>query len=475
MEWCGGGLVWPARRPSRPLRRRLHQPPQLYRNAHGRGVPASGDPKVPRVTPTTPRRWDVLHRRLPLIAVGAFVAMVALTSLLAWSVFREVGSTFAPLDGPAWLDAWFHGDSGWYYAIAEDGYSYVPGSQSSIAFFPAYPLAVHAVGLLLGNDWSTAAGWVTLVSAAGAVALFADWVRSRVSPRAAVVAVALLLVYPYSLFLYGSGYSDALFLLTALGSFALLERRHFVLAGLVGILATGGRPVGIAVLVGLVVRAVEMIAEERTARTARPPALARVGGGSGRADDPAPAGEAGPVPLRELWAAVPAVRWRQAALLLSGAGLVGWMVYLGVRFGNPLAFVAVQEAPGWNQGSGPYTWFKVVFFGTLVKELWANIALLVPQALACLAAVLLLRTAWRRFGWGYTAFAVVSLAIPIIGTKDFMGAGRYTLAAFPVIAAAAVVLTDSRRPRWLLPIVLVALAAGLCVATVAFAHGVEVS
>ncbi|HEV7870372.1 MAG TPA: hypothetical protein VGO95_03865 [Modestobacter sp.] len=423
------------------------------------------------MTPTTPGRWDVLHRRLPLIAVCAFVGMVALTSLLAWSVYREVGSTFGPLDGPAWLDAWFHGDSGWYYAIAADGYSYHPGVQSSIAFFPAYPLAVHAVGLLLGNDWSTAAGLVTLVSAAGAVALFADWVRSRVSPRTAVVAVALLLLYPYSFFLYGSGYSDALFLLTALGSFALLERRHFVLAGLVGILATGGRPVGIAVLVGLVVRAVEMIAEERSAR---PLALAGAGGGNGP-DDPAPAGRGAPVPLRELWAALPAVRWRQAALLLSGAGLVSWMVYLGSRFDDPLAFVAVQEAPGWNQGSGPYTWFKVVFFGTIVRGLWENIALLVPQALACLIAVLLLRTAWRRFGWGYTAFAVVSLAIPIIGTKDFMGSGRYTLAAFPVIAAAAVVLTDGRRPRWLLPVVLVVLAAGLCVATVAFARGVEVS
>jgi hypothetical protein len=429
---------------------------------------------VRAVIGTTPGRWDVLHRRLPLIAVGAFVGMVVLASLLAWSAYRTAGPEhhFGFLDGPTWLDAWFHGDSGWYYGIADAGYFYVPGSQSSIAFFPAYPLAVHAVGLLLGNDWSTAAGLVTLVSAAGAVALFADWVRSRVSPRTAVVAVALLLVYPYSFFLYGSGYSDALFLLTALGSFALLERRHYVLAGLVGILATGGRPVGIAVLVGLAVRAVELIAEERAAR---PLALAGVGGGHGPAVDPAPAGSGGPVPLRELWAALPAVRWRQAALLVSGAGLVGWMIYLGVRFGDPLAFVAVQEAPGWNQGSGPYTWFKVVFVGTLVKGMWPTIVLLLPQALACLAAVLLLRTAWRRFGWGYTAFAVVSLAIPIIGTKDFMGAGRYTLAAFPVIAAAAVVLTDSRRPRWLLPVVLVVLAAGLCVATVAFVHGVEVS
>jgi hypothetical protein len=70
---------------------------------------------------------------------------------------------------------------------------------------------------------------------------------------------------------------------------------------------------------------------------------------------------------------------------------------------------------------------------------------------------------------------VVSLAIPIIGTKDFMGSGRYVLAAFPVLAAAAVVLTGDRRPRWLAPVVLALLIIGLCFATVAFVNGVEVS
>jgi hypothetical protein len=425
-------------------------------------------------------RLDVVVRRLPLYALGAFILMTALTSVLARTTFGTLGSTpdHLFLDGPRWLDAWFQGDSGWYYRIADQGYSYTPGQQSPIAFFPTFPLLVHAVGVLLGGDYSTAAGLVTLACAAGVVMLFADWVRSRVQPRTAVVAVALLLVYPYSFFLYGSGYGDASFLLSALGAFALLERRHYVLAGLVGALATAGRPVGIAVAVGLVVRAVEMIAQDRAAR--RDTAVlvgTAAGSGSAAAGPPGvrAAERAGPVAFRELLRSVRFLRWRQAVLLVSGAGLLAWMVYLGVRFGDPVAFATVQGAPGWNQGGGPRTWFKVPFFGALYFGRWDDVILVVPQALVGVAAVLLVRTVWRRFGWGYTAYTVVSLAIPLIGTKDFMGSGRYVLAAYPVIAAAAVVLTGDRRPRWLAPAVLAVLFVGLCTATVAFVNGVEVS
>jgi hypothetical protein len=251
-----------------------------------------------------------------------------------------------------------------------------------------------------------------------------------------------------------------------------------VLAGLVGALATAGRPVGIAVAVGLVVRAAELIAEDRAARRE---AGVLVGSAAGpgstmvAAPPDAPPERAGPVPFRELLQAVPVLRWRLAALLVSGAGLLAWMIYLGVRFDDPVAFATVQGAPGWEQPSGPHTWFKVAFFGTLYHRLWDVAVLVVPQALACLAAVLLVRTVWRRFGWGYTAYAVVSLAIPIIGTKDFMGSGRYVLAAYPVLAAAAVVLTGDRRPRRLAAGVLAVLLMGLCIATVAFVNGVEVS
>jgi hypothetical protein len=177
---------------------------------------------------------------------------------------------------------------------------------------------------------------------------------------------------------------------------------------------------------------------------------------------------------RELLRAVPAVRWREAGVLVSGLGLAAWCIYLWTQFGDPLAFVSVQAAPGWNQGSGPRTWFKVAYLGTMVFGPVDVAIRTTAQALMCLFAVLLLRRVWRRFGWGYAAYSVVVLAIPLLGTKDFMGTGRYVLVAFPVVAAAGDFLA-SRAPTWLRVAVLAVLGAGLMVATAFYARGVEVS
>ena len=106
-----------------------------------------------------------------------------------------------------------------------------------------------------------------MLAGLAAVLLFARWVWQRLPRRSAILAIAVLLVYPYSFFLYGAMYADSLFLLCAIGAFVLLERRWYLAAGLVGALATAGRPVGVAVVAGLVVRTLEMLAESRRAST----------------------------------------------------------------------------------------------------------------------------------------------------------------------------------------------------------------
>ena len=409
--------------------------------------------------------------RYALSVAGAFAGLVVALSAVVALAAREHVRQDPELLGPSWMDGWFQYDAGWYLEIVRAGYSYLPGQQSSVAFFPAYPLTVRGLGDVLG-DHQVAGHLLTVLCGLAAVVLFALWARRRLPRRTAVLAVAVLMLYPYAFFLYGPMYADALFLLSAIGAFALLERRWYLAAGLVGAVATAGRPVGVAVAVGLVVRTLEILAEDRRAARA---------GGPDHGPDADDAPDTDDVAVARTWpgwrdvvAAVRDVRPRHVGVLASGLGLLAWCVYLWAEFGNPLAFVEVESAPGWNQGVGPRTWFKVVYLGTLVKGPYDIALLLTLQALACLCAVLLMRRVQRLFGWGYAAFAAVVLLIPLLGTKDFMGTGRYVLVAFPVMAAAADFLATRQR-RWAVPVALVVSGVLLVVLTYLFGRGVAVS
>ena len=405
------------------------------------------------------------------VVLAIFSGMVVVLTTVATISASRVDRDISFLTGPAWLDAWFQFDSGWYLSIAQDGYWYRPGEQSPIAFFPSYPMAVRVLGTLTG-DYQIAGTLLAVLCGASAITLFTVWVWRRLPKGGAVTAIALLMVYPYAFYLYGAMYSDSLFLLVTIAAFTLLDRRHYWLAGMVGAIATAGRPVGVAVAIGLVVRMVEMQAQDRSVRTA-----------TADAEDAQPDVPNGTPVLVDgfprprfgaLLRAIGTIGWRQAGVFVSGLGLAAWCAYLWSTFGDPLLFIEVQSAPGWSQGVGPRTWFKVLYFTTLVEGRFLFAMVLTAQAAFSVLAVVLLRPVARRFGWGYAAYALVVVAIPIIGTRDFMGTGRYVLAAFPVIAAAGMFLATTRL-RWLRPVTFGVLGFGLVGATFLYAMGLGVS
>lgn len=366
--------------------------------------------------PTSTGRW--------LFPVGLFLAVSAVLVVVVWQTgvqlprWRGAGPPGRNIPGGRLTEGWVRWDAGWYLLIAQKGYSYVPGSQSSVAFFPAYPLALKVVAGLIGSTF-LAGMVVTWASGLGVAVLFWHWCRARLETRAAQAALVLLLVFPYAWFLHLSIYADALFILSVLASFTLLDHDHPVLAGMAAAVATGARPIGIAVVVGLAVRALERRGALRLPTTGR----LRLPNG---------------IHLDR-------VRPADAGVLLSLAGLGAWCTYLWVRFGDPLAFAAVQAAPGWEQAAGPRTWLKVAFVGELLHGPRMVALRLLVQALLTLAALLLVPLVARRFGWGYAAFTLAVIALPAISTKDFQGMGRYLLAAFPCFALAGELL--AARPR----------------------------
>jgi hypothetical protein len=331
------------------------------------------------------------------VVVGATLFSAGLLALHWFGVAHHPG----PRVSYGIVDAWNRWDAGWYQRIASEGYTYIPGKQSAVAFFPAYPLLMRAFGGVIRV--SVAGIMVTIASGAAAVALFSVWTRRFLDPRTSLVAVAVLLVYPYSFYLYGAVYSDALFLALALASFVALESRRPWLSGLCGAAAAAARPVGIALALGLALRNLELARKDEGRVTAR--------------------------------TFIPA--------LLTLAGLAAYVVFLWQRFRAPFAFI--DSEAGWHQSPGPATWFKLSFFHHMTNGNAWNVGRYLAHAVMTFVALAFVPMVWRRFGRAYGVYCLAAILLPALSTKDFFSMARYVLAAFPCFGAAATKLSPHRR------------------------------
>ena len=398
-------------------------------------------------------------RWFALALFSAFVVGVFVDGRLSMALIDfEAGVHDFPV--PSLLDAYARYDTGWYHSIASRGYFYAgPDVQSSVAFFPAYPAAVRVVGFVVPN-LVVAGVLVTLASGAGVAVLFHRWVSGFLGERVASYALALLCCYPFAFYLFGVVYSDALFLVAVMAAFVLIERDRPLLAGLAGIVATAARPVGVAVCVALVLRVLEA---RGVLPGARPLALTPQ---PSLADRPPPIADPRGarlplLPRRVDVRSLRALRRDDLGVLLSVLGLVGFMALLWVRFDEPLAFTKVGGASGWWRGTGWDVVAKLHLF-RLLDAYGLNIVTfwLVVQGLFSLVALGAVPAVVRRFGWAYGAYVLVAVGIAFCTTRDFIGMGRYVLAALPAFAALAdVVLRWSAGAmvglrRWLPSLVL---------------------
>src|SRR5206468_6040242 len=111
-------------------------------------------------------------------------------------------------------------DAGWYLQIAIHGYTYEhrggANVQQNIVFFPAYPLTVRVVSLLLGGGKAAFFLGATLVSLGAFLAalayVFALARDDLDSDDAARTALWFLAAYPFACF-FGAIYTESLFLL----------------------------------------------------------------------------------------------------------------------------------------------------------------------------------------------------------------------------------------------------------------------
>ncbi|MGZ8651205.1 MAG: mannosyltransferase family protein [Actinomycetota bacterium] len=170
-------------------------------------------------------------------------------------------------------------DGGWYLSIVRDGYpSFVPpgsgvAAQSSLAFFPGYPLVVRAVSGPLGLSPVFVGCAVSLVAGLGAAV--ALWhLAVRLTDETTADRTVVLFAFLPSAFVMSMIYADALFLfLAACCLIALLDER-WVRAGALAAAAGFVRPTAVALCLACAWGAFVAIRRGGSLRALAAPALA---------------------------------------------------------------------------------------------------------------------------------------------------------------------------------------------------------
>ncbi len=356
---------------------------------------------------TADRLWTRL--RALVTDLAAPVAVFAVSRLGLFLV-AYLGLALIPIPNsglarPFWdnlfLDGWTRWDGAWYKGIGLHGYTNIasPSGHTDTAFFPFYSLLIYLTHFVVPNGY-LAGLLVSNLAFLLALCVFYKLAQLYLDAAAVRRCLVLLAVSPFA-FYFSAVYSESVFLLAVVSAFYLGEHRRWVWAGLVVAVASATRAVGILTVVALVVLYLTKL--DFQWRRVKPDIL---------------------------------------GLGLGFGGLGGFMLYLAVRFGNPLQFIASQDASSWgfygiadslNDLRSALSW-SALLGGSF--DVLPVIHLLFFAAAAVLGAL-----AWRTVG---PAYGLWTLLVALASFSVFVGMGRYVATMFPVFMTAAVLLRDSR-------------------------------
>jgi hypothetical protein len=360
--------------------------------------------------------WRSLANRIPAsVRDAAFAFAATRLAVLAVGFFSNllypadrVRPFTMPFSQTALAETFAAWDSGWYFDIASRGYYFTPDGQSSVAFFPLYPLLMRALAWPFGL--TDAAVWVAGIVISYA-AFFAGLVvvhrlteRSFGDREMARRTVLLIAVFPFSFFLTRVYPSGLFFLLAAL-SVSAAYRTRWLMAGICGGLAALTRPHGILIALPLTLLAVD----------------------------------------RSSWRAT-IVRLLQLAPI--PAAFLGYCAYVWSIAGDPLAWLSSQEQWGYSLGHPPWQQLLSVI-GSIERYGPYDYFFTSPEAPFRLfhgaAAVFLIAVTpmvFKRLGTPLGMWVLVSCLIPLT-SNALEGIGRYAAALFPVFMAVG----SLRSPR----------------------------
>lgn len=320
----------------------------------------------------------------PLIVIDS-VSDPNFNSLIGWG--RSGWERFANWDGY------------WYGSIATVGYEYADDNDPhSIAFFPLYPLITRGL-MSLGISFPVAGTIVNNLAFLGALLVLYNWVKERQGISAARWATAVLAWCPFSL--YGTvTYTEGLFLFLSTLSLQAFDRKHHIKAGIFGALTTATRITGVALCPAFLL----------VAWKERRPATA------------------------------------YAAAIVTTSGLLLFIIYCAINFGEPLAFLHAQR--GWHAHTGgSWSPWPKLFARVLTLRRGLTIAFIDTTKILMFFGggyiLWLTRSQLPRIAFVY---GLCSLALLFSSGSTVFSINRFSYAIVSLSFALGILL--SRYPRW---------------------------
>lgn len=319
------------------------------------------------------------------------------------------------------LNPWAHWDGVWFIKIATSGYASDGGST---AFFPLLPSLLRYGGVLFAGNLVITGIVISLACFGGSLWLLYRLVRQDFGEQVASRSVVYLALAPVTFF-FQAVYTESLFLLLTLACFVFAREGRLRLAGLAGLLAVLTRSTGVLLL----------------------------------------------IPMTYYYYQQRGWQWRRtdshvANLLMIPEGLLIWMTYLSVAFGNPLSFAGAQTqwaralaTPNYTIGRGltaavdGVVRFLTTDYGALsfsIPTQWGELDRAASNIIAFASLVIAGLLLWygaRRLPPAYSWFALASVLFPLFfpaNSIPLMSFPRFALTIFPLYISLAL-FTQQRQ------------------------------
>lgn len=324
--------------------------------------------------------------------------------------------------------SWANYDGEHYLSISIHGYKFLEQ-----AFFPVYPMLISFFAKPFIYDGFSALISSTLVgllisNIAFFFALVFLWelIKIDYSQKIAYLTLILLLVFPTS-FYFGALYNESLFLLFSVLSFYTFRKGRLTLSAILGGVSSATRIFGIILFPSLLLEACQQKVKLRTL----------------------------------LW------------LFAIPLGLLVYMLYQLVAFGDPLLFYKLQKIVGEQHQSGltllPQVYFryiKMILTVDPMNPIYQTV--LLEFVIGILFFLLPIYGYFKKIRFAYLLYAMVGFLLPTI-QGSFSSVPRYVIVFFPSFLAAALWIND--KPRILKLIILFSSAIVLFIETALFLRG----